>query len=320
MRKIAIRLALLLIGLGIGLVSLELALRIFFPDSLMGSATKLQFAAGGQKNFQPDEECGYIPVLENGVYDRYGCRLDNGRQLDGYDGENRKGRQRILFVGDSVTRRERTMRALQKLYGDKLYEYWNAGVESFNVAQELIFYQRVNCKLKPDRVILTMHNNDFQETPLVYRKEGQLQVLFLRKDRAQIDRWWFNHSFVYRWLTGINLGRLDHERRRQAMKEALEGWKRTLAQPQVAFSVILLPILKPLDEWSSHEKWSRQTALELLREEKITYYDLLPAMEKALKDGVSIQESPDDSWHPSDQAARVFAEDLQRRQILPPRP
>lgn len=305
-----------MLGLFVGVLALELGLRLFFPDSLMGAATKLQFAAGGQKHFQPDPECGYIPVLDDDVYDGYGCRLDSGRQLDSYNGEDRKGRRRILFVGDSVTRRERTMRALQKLYGDKLYEYWNAGVESFNVEQELIFYRRVNHKLKPDQVILTFHNNDFQETPLVSRKDGQLQVLFLRKDRAQIDPWWFNHSYLYRWLTGINLGRFDRDRRRQAMGEALAGWKQTLDQDKVPFSVILLPILKPMEQWTTREKWSRETAIQLLQEQKIRYFDLLGDMEEALKEGVSIQESPDDSWHPSPEAAEHFAKYLYSQGIL----
>jgi lysophospholipase L1-like esterase len=310
------RIGLLLLGLGIGAATLEIGLRVLFPNSLMGAATQLQFAAGGQKHFQPDPECGYIPVLDNSVYDRYGCRLDNGRQLDSYDGEDRKGRRRVLFVGDSVTRRERTMRALQALYGDKLYEYWNAGVESFNVEQELIFYRRVNRKLKPDQVILTFHNNDFQETPLVYRKNGQLEVLFLRKDRAQINPWWFNHSYLYRWLTGINLGRLDRDRRSQAMREALRGWQQQMAQDKADFAVILLPILKPVKEWSSREVWSRETALELLQEQKILYFDLLPDMEKALQEGLNLQESPDDSWHPSPAAAAHFARYLWDQGLL----
>lgn len=316
MRKLALRFGLLLIGLGIGILALEVGLRIWAPDSLMGAGTKLQFAAGAQKNFLPDDECGYIPVLGNGVYDRYGCRLDAGRQLDNYDGEDRKGRHRILFVGDSVTRRERTMRALQKLYGDERYEYWNAGVESFNVEQELVFYRRVNSQLKPDQVILTFHNNDFQETPLVFRKDGQLQVLFMRKDRAQINPFWFNHSYLYRWLTGINLGRLDYNRRKAAMREALHGWQRTMAEQKVEFSVILLPLLKPMGEWEKREKWSRDTALELLKELNIRHFDLLPAMEQALKEGVSIQESPDDSWHPSDGAATYFARFLYGQDII----
>lgn len=316
MRKLALRLFLLLIGLGVGVVALELGLRIFSPDSLMGAGSKLQFAAGAQKNFLPDDEAGYIPVLDNYVYDTYGCRLDAGRQLDSYDGQDRKGRHRVLFVGDSVTRRERTMRALQKLYGDEHYEYWNAGVESYNVEQELVFYRRINSKLKPDRVILTFHNNDFQETPLVFRKDGELQVLFMRKDRAQINPWWFSHSYLYRWLTGINLGRLDYDRRRAAMRAALQGWQNTMAEQKVEFSVVLLPLLKPVSQWEKREKWSRETALELLKDLKITYYDLLPDMERALEEGVSIQESPDDSWHPSDAAAAHFAQILYKQDIL----
>lgn len=316
MARIALRLGLLLVGLVAGVIVIEIGLRLIFPGSLMGAGSQMQFGAGGQGQFQPDPECGYFPVVGNTVYDRYGCRLDNGRQLDNYDGTDRKGRQRVLFVGDSVTRRERTMRALQKLYGDQHFEYWNAGVESFNIEQELIFYRRVNRQLKPDQVILTFHNNDFQETPLVVQRDGKLEILFLAKDGTQVDSWWFNHSYLYRWMISIELGGMDRERRKQSTRQALLDWQQILQQDRSEFSVILLPILKPLDQWSEIELWSRKTALELLSELKIRHFDLLPSLERALAARVNVQETPDDTWHPSSRVATYFAEDLFAQKIL----
>lgn len=315
-RKLWLRLGLLFFGSVVGLVGFELVLRVFFPNSLFAAATKMQFAAGMQKNYQPDPECGYLPVVGNGFYDLYGCDPNH------YDPKDRKGRKRILFVGDSVTRRGRMVRALQKLYGDSAYEYWNAGVESFNVAQELVFYRRHNAALQPDEVVLTFHNNDFQETPLVFRKDGELQIYSTRKDRSHINPWLLEHCYVYRWLMGLSLGRLDQERQSQAVGQQLRDWQKELDQQHIAFRVVLFPILKPLDQWSAREKWSRETSLRLLRESGIAHFDLMPTLERCLQARVPVQENPEDSWHPSDAAAAEFALDLKKQALftveLPP--
>ena len=299
---------------------MELGLRLFFPDMVVAAGAQLKFHAGEQTNFEPDPECGYIPVLGNQTYDTYGCRVDRydqkGKRLPDLDPTDRHGRKRLLFLGDSVTRRERIQDALEKAYGETRYEYWNAGVESFNTMQELVFYRRVNSKLKPDQVILTFHNNDFQDTPLVFKKDGELQIHFMRRDGNHINPWLFSHSYLYRWLTGLSLGNLDRRRQRQAVQEALAGFQSTTKAEKVIFSVILLPILKPYAQWTNKEKWSRENALQLLKEQQITTYDLFPDMEKALAEGITLPESPGDTWHPSPAAAEHFARYLVTQKII----
>ena len=301
---------------------MELGLRLFFPNMVVAAGAQLQFRAGEQTNFEPDPECGYIPVLGNQTYDAYGCRVDRydakGKRLPPLDPDNRHGKKRLLFLGDSVTRRERIQDALEKAYGEDHFEFWNAGVESFNTMQELVFYRRVNSKLKPDQVILTFHNNAFQDTPLVFKKDGQLQIHFMRRDGNHINPWLFSHSYLYRWLTGLSLGNLDRRRQRQAVKEALAGFQQTTQAEKVNFSVILLPILKPYEQWTNKEKWSRQNALQLLKEQQITTYDLFPDMLQALKEGVTLPESPGDTWHPSPAAAEHFARYLVAEKLIKP--
>lgn len=301
---------------------MELGLRLFFPEMVVAAGAQLQFRAGEQANFEPDPECGYIPVLGNETYDAYGCRVDRydqkGKRLPALDPADRHGKKRLLFLGDSVTRRERIQDALEKAYGEAHYEYWNAGVESFNTMQELVFYRRVNSKLKPDQVILTFHNNDFQDTPLVFKKNGELQIHFMRRDGNHINPWLFSHSYLYRWLTGLSLGNLDRRRQRQAVQEALVGFQETTRAEKVTFSVILLPILKPFAQWTNKEKWSRENALQLLQEQQIPTYDLFPDMEQALKEGVTLPESPGDTWHPSAAAAEHFARYLVAEKLIQP--
>lgn len=298
---------------------MEVGLRCFFPGMVIGAGSQLQFRAGERANFEADPECGYIPVVGNAAYDKFGCRVDRydkkGRRLPDR-AEPGQGR-RILFVGDSVTRRGRIQDALEKLYGSQHYEYWNAGVESFNTMQELVFYRRINSTLKPDHVILTFHNNDFQDTPLVFRENGELQIHFMRRDGHHINGWLFSHSYLYRWLTGLSLGNLDRARQRASVKEALAGFRQTTEEQKVKFSVILLPILKPYDQWTGKEKWSRQNALELLQEQGITSYDLLPDMEAALKEGLPLTEAPGDTWHPGVAVAEHFARYLASQNLIP---
>lgn len=300
---------------------MELALRFCFPSMVIGAGAHLQFKAGARADFQPDAEAGYIPVVGTVNYDRFGCRVDrygaNGQRLPDNDGNHQAGRKRVLFVGDSVTRRGRIQQALEQIYGERAYEYWNAGVESFNTAQELIFYKRFNSALKPDKVILTFHNNDFEDTPLVFADNGELQIHFMRRDGNHINPWLFSHSYLYRWLTGLSLGMIDRQRQRAHVAEALAGFKATLEQQKIDFSVVLLPILKPYEQWTNREKWSRENALSLFKEQQIRSYDLFADMQKALTEGVSLQETPGDSWHPSVQASQHFARYLAEQKILP---
>ncbi|MFN8612705.1 MAG: hypothetical protein U0931_34530 [Vulcanimicrobiota bacterium] len=309
------------LGLCTGLGGLELALRFCFPSMVIGAGAHMQFKAGARSDFQTDSEAGYMPVLGTSSYDRFGCRVDRydqqGQRAPDNDGNHRDGRRRVLFVGDSVTRRGHIQQALQKIYGEQRYEYWNAGVESFNTAQELIFYRRFNANLKPDQVILTFHNNDFEDTPLVYAENGQLQIHFMRRDGNHINPWMFSHSYLYRWLTGLSLGMIDRQRQRAQVAEALQGFKSTLSEQKVDFSVVLLPILKPPAQWTNRENWSRQNALAILAQEQITTYDLLADMERALSEGISLQESPGDAWHPSIPASQHFARYLAEQKILP---
>lgn len=314
------RLLLLGLGLCVGLLVMELALRVCFPSLVFGAGAHLQFRAGSQSDFRADAEAGYMPVLGNRSYDRYGCRVDrfgaDGKLKPENDGNQQAGRSRVLFVGDSVTRRGHIQAWLEEIYGEQRFEYWNAGVESFNTAQELIFYRRFNALLKPQQVILTFHNNDFEDTPLVFRENGELQIHFMRRDGNQINPWLFSHSYLYRWLTGLSLGTLDRHRQRAAVEAALRGFKTTLNEQNVRFSVVLLPILKPYAQWTPREKWSRQNALELLKEQNITTYDLLPDMQKALSEGLAIQETPGDSWHPSVAAGQHFARYLAEQKLI----
>ena len=48
----------------------------------------------------------------------------------------------------------------------------------------------------------------------------------------------------------------------------------------------------------------------------ISYHDLLEPLEEAIAGGVSVQVSPGDTTHPSDDVAQVFARYLASQQFL----
>jgi hypothetical protein len=134
-------------------------------------------AFGGARNFPSsgaardnlstfviDPDFGFRPILPSGSYTRFGT-LANG-----YAEAKRPGVTRLLFIGDSVTRRGHIVEALKSHYGSQEYEYWNAGVESFNTVQEVEYYRRFNRAIQPDHVILTFHLNDFETTPVWFRE------------------------------------------------------------------------------------------------------------------------------------------------------
>ncbi len=308
-RKVLLRLFLLLVGGLVGTGVIEVGLRVLYPGSLLG-AGQLRLTAGEQTYFQFDEEFGYMPRLGTQAYDTYGCVPNN------YDVKDRKGRQRVLFVGDSVTHRGAIQNGLQELYGDEHYEYWNAGVESFNTAQVVAFYRRINYKVEPNQVVLTFHNNDFQDTPLVSQEDGKLRIFMFGKDRERVNLWWFDNSYLYRWLIGIQLGRLDRSRQRQVVQQSLRELKMLLAEQGVPLRAVIFPILLPLQEWREESRWSRQTSLEILREEGIECIDLLPSLEQALAKGMVVQQAPGDNWHPSVEAGRHFAKELKSQNLL----
>lgn len=254
-----------------------------------------------------DAEAGYLPVLGRGEYDIYGCLKND------YDVNQRKGK-RLLFVGDSVTHRARVINGLRRLYGEEHFEYWNAGVESFNTRQELVLYRRHNAKIKPDHVILTFHNNDFRATPLVVREKGQFKVYDPGMD---INPWLFERSYLYRWAWP----HMDdsHLRARQVL-ESLTEFKELLTQQKIRFSIVLVPMFKPVSEWDKSEQWSRQVSQEYFRQLDLTYFDMLPTMEAVLQEGQEVTETPGDFFHPNQLLADRFAQELHRQGLLEKKP
>lgn len=305
MKRAVMRAILISFGVVMAMVITEITLRIYYPDGSIPAAHLESTSDEQHTTFHEDPECGYLPLMDKGDYGPHGCVRND------YDVENKKA-PRVLFAGDSVTHRARIINALKELYGEDRYEYWNAGVESFNTKQEAVLYRKHNSAIKPDHVVLTFHNNDFRATPLVVRERGQIKVY---QPGLDVNPWLFRKSYLYRWAWP---SREDRSERERQVLEGLTEFKELLARDKIKFSVILHPMLKPYDTWDEREKASRDLSLQYFKQLDLKVYDLLEVSEKALSEGLEVVEAPGDVLHPNDTMARLFAEELKRQGLLSP--
>ena len=295
-KKLYLRLGLLLAGMVGGVVAGETALRILKPPAAAGGIQQTRFPVGQLTDYTPDDECGYLPKINGEFYGAQGCVYND------YKLEKPPAKKRILFLGDSVTHRGRIIDKLRRLYGEEHYEYWNAGVESFNTAQELVLYRRYNHLVKPDLVVLTFHNNDFMQTPLVYREKGKLQLLTPLHDRNHINTWLFEYSYIYRCYVG-RTWRGDQEEKSVRVSQNLQEMRKLVEADGARFKVVLFPLMRPLKDYDQGEKWSRDHVLAITKALQLDTIDLAPALEEILPQNKQVEESKGDYWHPNQWAA-----------------
>jgi hypothetical protein len=219
---------LLIAGLGFAIGLAEVVLHALDPGASFGAAQELPWMRGADRGelFTVDPEFGFRPRLDNAVFD------EHGTHRNAYPLEKTPGRERLLFVGDSVTARGRIVDALRALHGDATAEYWNAGVESFNTVQEVAFYRKYNAAIHPDHVIVTFHLNDYETTPIAFRDEaGRLVVYALNQPSREVQPWLFQNSSLYRlWLgsTGGDSGDFRAVRPRRRCSSCATCWPRPI--------------------------------------------------------------------------------------------
>ena len=282
-----------------------------------GGAQELpQFRRGARDNlstFVIDPDFGFRPILPSGSYTRFGT-LANG-----YAEAKRPGVTRLLFIGDSVTRRGHIVEALKSQYGSQGYEYWNAGVESFNTVQELGYYRRFNRAIQPDHVILTFHLNDFETTPVAFREADETLVVYAPNwPVRRLNPWLFQHSYTYRyWLGLVTPRKTARSEIIEEVRASLADLQRVVAADNARVTVLVLPILRPLTDWKPEYKEYRRMILGMLESLRIRHFDLLMPLNEALADGAVVTETGDDLfWHPSPDAASYFAKYLRKKQLL----
>lgn len=299
------------------ILGVELVGRFKTPHRAFGSATELgafrQGGPDGLSSFVVDPTFGFRPELGDGRYTRFGT-LANA-----YAADKPPGVSRLLFIGDSVTHRSHIVDALRAEYGSQRYEYWNAGVESFNTLQEVEYYRRFNRPIRPDHVVLTFHLNDFETTPVAFRNtDGTLVVFAPNWPVQRLNLWLFRHSYTYRyWLGLVTPKKTERSEVIEEVRAALEDLQRLVAADGARLTVLVLPILQPVSDWPREYRDYRHLVLGMLESLRIRHFDLLEPLNEALADGVAASETTDNHfWHPSPEAASYFAKYLRAQHLL----
>jgi hypothetical protein len=299
------------------LLGVEVFYRVKAPYRAFGGASELtQFRYGapnGLAAFVVDPTFGFRPVLGDGPYTRFGT-LANA-----YAAAKPPGVRRLLFLGDSVTHRGHLVDALRAEYGSQQYEYWNAGVESFNTVQEVAYYRRFNRPLHPDHVILTFHLNDFETTPVAFREaDGTLVVFAPNWPLRRVHPWLFQHSYTYRyWLGLVTPKQTARAGIIAEVRASLADLAHMVADDGARLTVVVLPILRPISAWLPEYREYRRLILGILASLGLRYVDLLEPLNAALADGAVVTEPGDTLyWHPSREVAAYFAKYLRTQHVL----
>jgi hypothetical protein len=290
-----------------GLAVAEIYFRLGDPSKNYWTISQLMSSDPSKKlDYAFDANLGYRPLLGGKNYDALGT------QINGYGLDKPPGVYRVLFLGDSVTARGKLIAALEATYRDESIEYWNAGVEGFDASQEVAYYEHFAYRVRPDHVVLTFHTNDFTpQTVADFDDHGR--ITFYGADCGWSVRlpWLLRQSELVRWSTATRFrslarssDRVEHSLRRLSSRLAAEG---------TVFSIVLLPLFQTPDGWSRGEVLARERALAIFNSVGLRYFDALPAVETALREGIDVCELPGDTWHPNrfvcDRMARQLADE-----------
>jgi hypothetical protein len=319
-----IRRRVLLAGVSLvaSLLLAELAARLFYPVRKTLGLERFEqwvsYSRGWGDTHHIDAELGFVPTPDSRDYDHFGIA-----RRPGSEPQAKGARTRVLFLGDSVTRRGHIIDALRAILAGTPVEFINAGIESFNTVQEVGLYFRLTRGVEADQVVLSLHNNDFAVTP-VWIEDGSNLVICNPGNLVTIVPWLYRTSQLYRiWVNVQNryphddahylamLGPAEAALRR--LRDALQAEGRQL-------SVVILPLLEPLAKYRSPERQSREAAMAICQRLGIRTFDVAAALEPLFAAGIPMTEKPDDIWHPNDTAAFAIAKQLVREGLLPAAP
>ena len=146
----------------------------------------------------------------------------------------------------------------------------------------------------------------FETTPVAFREaDGTLVVYAPNWPIQRLNPWLFRHSYTYRyWLGLLSPRKAARSEIIEQVRASLADVSRVIAVDNARLTVLVLPILRPLNDWKPEYREYRRLILEM-------------PLKEALADGVVVTETGDDLfWHPSRDAASYFAKYLRTQQLL----
>lgn len=119
-------------------------------------------SSGGSYQLTKNKNLIYIPKPHTGLFKSYGHRGT------AYAFEKKPGKQRVLFLGDSVVEgyrvpeQDRFTEILNSRYEDRGYEIINLGVCGYSFLQTTEYFKTFGYKFHADQVIFCMTYNDLR--------------------------------------------------------------------------------------------------------------------------------------------------------------
>ncbi len=286
----------------------EFAVRAMMPAGRLLSPTAIETfaerAAREASMIQPDDDLGHAPVLGGPFYDEHGVL----RMSPAVDGDGSE--QTWLFLGDSVTRRGSLIKPLAAIWDGGKATFWNAGVESWNPTQEVEGYFRSQRALKPQRIVLTLHNNDLSESTVACLRNGVL-TLCNPGSFVPVDPTWYRRSILYELLVHFrHTDRLRPEHytfREREVEAALVRLRDDAAAKGAQFSIVLLPIFAAPAARQEHEHRARELELAMLARLDVPFIDLQPVCDEIARAGLDVRVTPTDPYHPDDACGAMLA-------------
>ena len=72
--------------------------------------------------------------------------------------------------------------------------------------------------------------------------------------------------------------------------EDISNFKKELDEDNIRFSVVILPLLRPYDEWQSVDKQSLESIVRILNQLRVRYYNLQPIFDELIKENYKIDD------------------------------
>jgi hypothetical protein len=302
------RIALALASVGMTALLAEFAVRAVMPAGRLLSPTAIEVfaerAARESTMISADDELGHAPVLGGPWYDERGA-LRTSPRIDGEGAETQ-----FVFLGDSVTRRGSLVNPLAAMWDGGKATFWNAGVESWNPVQEVAGWFRSQRAIAPQRVVLTLHNNDLTESTVACLRDGKL-TLCNPGSFVPINPVAYRRSILYELFVHFrHVDRLRPEHytfREREVERALQRLRDDVAQSGAELSIVLLPIFAKSNAWQEHERRARERELELLASLRIPFVDLQPVCDEITSAGLPVRVIETDPYHPDDACGAMLA-------------
>ncbi len=302
-------------GLLPAVVAAELLARILPAGSAGGAETA--FDRGHLMHprrgfFLLDGEEGYRPAPGHPAFAHHGA-LKNEYPL-----ARTGGVPRVLCMGDSVTYRAFIVNGLAARAPH--VEWWNAGVEGWNTRQQAAYLERICDGIQPDFVVVFLHLNDFEITPVRFVDDEGRFIEFRPSHPRELARFWFVRSALYRrWVGWTERPAVEQDLAAEVFAN-LARMRAHSAAHNARFAVVMLPPFAAPGElpqlYAEISAARTRNALAWLMSAGIPHFELASAVAGAAATGLPVGETPGDVLHPSPAAGDACAESLIQTGLL----